>query len=113
MSDEEIKLIAEAHGWRLNAALKMYFCTDHDTHHEGLKDAELAYQGRGTSEWHLTDAGAFRVLVEGELTLVKNNHDGWDCYYAYTEPGETVEYGVLDHNSPHEAIAMARLAQLQ
>ena len=55
--------------------------------------------------YRLTDAGAFRVLVECQLILTPNMHSRThgDCFACG---------GVLG-KSPHEAVAQAALAQLE
>ncbi len=90
MTDDEIKLIAEAHGWRSMGNGLAY--AEHKSY--------IALAVRNGKSWRLTDAGAFRVLVESKMCLEP----------VFLLGDESL---VPRHSSPHEAVAQARLARLR
>ena len=94
MNSEEMKILAEAHGWhKYTGSYGIEF-------YAGRNEDDMAVYLR--EEWRLTDAGAARVIDEARLTVVPYPHDNkW--HVLGERPKATL----------HIAVAEARLAQLR
>lgn len=96
MTEEECKLIAEAHGWQHDE------WADHTLGQIPWIDVNenvMIFEGS------LTDEGAFRMLVEAEIMVDPFMKTGF-FYIGSHEQGDL-------YDDPHEGVAQARLAQLK
>jgi hypothetical protein len=107
VTNEEVAKIAKAHGWEPyhNVSYQPSCYNDGD----GLN--VLAYLS-GDS-WVLTDAGAFRVMVESKLELENpgfagEEDAGWECSWLTRD-----SIGTTYRLDAHEAVAAAELARLE
>ena len=97
MTFEEMQKIADRFGWDMGE----FVCS-----FEGVRMAQCIRQ----DSWRFTDAGAFRVLVEGDMCFDPHGaaRDNFIIHYLR---GPSV--AVIHSSDPHTAVAQAALAQLE
>ena len=128
MTPAEAALMAERFEWtkgsgiytQLNSPTGDHirsYTTEYYSQGFGRPMLEATYEHGAEPEYHLTDAGMARVLIEGKIDLCwYGDRNIWEAGYLSAEDDPMWDRPTMleyEHESPHEAAAQAALAQIR